>query len=128
MDTRFRATEPGAYARPRRAVKDRRTTARYDVRPSSKGSQEESMSSSRRLLATLACVVTSSLALALHAQTRGDEVWITIERSLAQGAIAAFDSAGREGALAIEGEGKVALGRLSEKDIPMLAEWIHGER
>lgn len=83
------------------------------------------MSTARRLMATFVGALTLALALALPAQTREGDVWITIERAVAQRAITALAAAGRTDSLAIESEGKIVVGRLSEADVSRLSGWVH---
>ena len=59
------------------------------------------------------------------APARDDATWITLERSVADGASAAFEAAGRAGALAVEGGGEVVVARLAEADISRLSAWVH---
>jgi bacterial leucyl aminopeptidase len=59
------------------------------------------------------------------APARDGATWITLERSVADGARAAFAAAGRAGALAVEGEGEVVVARLAEADISRLSGWVH---
>jgi leucyl aminopeptidase len=75
----------------------------------------------------LAGALALGLALALPAQTRDADSWITIERAVAEKAGAAFAKAGRPDALVIESEGKVVVARLSEADVSRLSGWVHSE-
>lgn len=85
------------------------------------------MSTARRLMATFVGALTLALALALPAQTGEGDVWITIERAVAERAFAALAAAGRADALGIESEGNVVVGHLSEANISRLSGWVHRE-
>ena len=80
----------------------------------------------RRLLATW--VGAACLGLAGTAGTGERETWITIEKATADQAIAAFSAAGQGGALAIESDGRVVVGRLDESRLAPLSQWLHEQR
>ena len=84
------------------------------------------MSAIRRLLPYALAVAALALTSPVQAArvARDHETWITIERSVAEKAQAAYAATGRD-PLVLEGDGNVVVAQIRESDVPFLSEVLH---
>ena len=84
------------------------------------------MSAVRRLLPCALAVAALALTNPVQAAraARDHETWITIERSVAEKAQAAYAATGRD-PLVLEGDGNVVVAQVRESDVPFLSEVLH---
>src|SRR4029078_3703471 len=84
---------------------------------------EALMSAIRRLLPYALAVAALALTSPVQAArvARDHETWITIERSVAEKAQAAYAATGRD-PLVLEGDGNVVVAQVRESDVPLRSE------